>query len=260
MNKFSRDEWLVAGWGLATGFLLCLILVGGWPGPAADEAEYYGGNYPTEGISAYHQVPKSWGEMRAALLERTEEDPVALYTLALTVFTGALGTATFFLWRDTRRLAAGAEETSERQLRAYVMIESANVEDFKIGQIPSPTVIVKNSGHTPARDVTVWVSAGFDTFPLSIPIPRRPQAALPPAPIAPGGTLTFGPTRLPQGPLPKANMDMLRAGTHAIYLLGEIRYTDAFGHKRETDFLLFTGGPIGAVTKMGAYSEGNRIT
>lgn len=52
----------------------------------------------------------------------------------------------------------------------------------------------------------------------------------------------------------------LAAGTHAIYLAGEIRYLDAFEKARETQFVLFTGGPLGASDALAPYREGNRIT
>lgn len=57
-----------------------------------------------------------------SLLYRAYEDPVALFTLVLTVATVGLFAATYFLWRATRDLVVGADQTSERQLRAYVGI------------------------------------------------------------------------------------------------------------------------------------------
>jgi hypothetical protein len=173
--------------------------------------------------------------------------------------TIVLGFATVFLWLATRALVEGAEVNADRQLRAYVMIRDVIIDDFETDKIPRPRVTIKNSGLTPARNVTVWCTVGFDHYPHTLPLPRRPQDALPLTPIAPQGTYTTEP-KIKQGELTLATWAALEAGTHAIYVMGEIRYEDVFGQRRETDFLLFTGGPIGARDAMGAYKEGNRIT
>jgi hypothetical protein len=44
------------------------------------------------------------------------------------LFTAALSIATFFLWRATRNLVKGADDTAQRQLRAYVGIESIELK------------------------------------------------------------------------------------------------------------------------------------
>jgi hypothetical protein len=47
---------------------------------------------------------------------------------------------------------------------------------------------------------------------------------------------------------------------YAIYLVGEIRYEDAFGKKRETDFHLFCTREMVAEGSMASFHVGNRIT
>jgi hypothetical protein len=89
MNKVSRNERSGIAIGFSLGFVLCLIGIGFWPaGP--EEKHEYGANYGTEGHSTYYEISKTWGEWRAAMLERTSEDPVALYTLVLGISTVAL--------------------------------------------------------------------------------------------------------------------------------------------------------------------------
>jgi hypothetical protein len=68
----------------------------------------------------------------------------------LVVFTFLVFGATGLLWWTTRDLVRGAEDTAERQLRAYVLPEKAllvNIND------PTPHYIfhAKNYGQTPPR-------------------------------------------------------------------------------------------------------------
>jgi hypothetical protein len=65
-----------------------------------------------------------------------------------------LAAGTLFLWLATKRLVRGSEKTAERQLRAYVLVSSARVHDFGIERPPKVEVVIKNSGQTPAFDLS----------------------------------------------------------------------------------------------------------
>jgi hypothetical protein len=69
--------------------------------------------------------------------------------------------ATMALFWATWRLVNGAERTAERQLRAYVMIRTVTVTNLIIGGDPDAAVTIKNSGQTPASDMTHWARMGF---------------------------------------------------------------------------------------------------
>ncbi len=57
------------------------------------------------------------------------------------------------------------------------------------------------------------------------------------------------------------HVDDLKSGDAAIYVVGEIRYDDAFGINRITTYKFFTGGPIGFChSGMTAYEDGNDYT
>jgi hypothetical protein len=71
----------------------------------------------------------------------------------LTVFTVILAFSTIFLWVATRDLVESAEKATRRQLRAYVGIAEAKVENCTPGQILTFTFKVKNYGQTPAHDL-----------------------------------------------------------------------------------------------------------
>jgi hypothetical protein len=78
----------------------------------------------------------------------------------IAVFTVILALATLLLWRATRNLVRGAEGTAQRQLRAYVSLESGSVQhtsiDGQLGFIVS--VALKNYGVTPGYHFRTWMS------------------------------------------------------------------------------------------------------
>jgi hypothetical protein len=169
--------------------------------------------------------------------------------------------ATLALYVATRQLVVGAEKKAERQLRAYVMIEIVRLEGLEVGSCPRAVATVKNSGTTPARNVTHWSKLVFSKFPemadmaMALPNPKK----FPESPIAPGGKIILS-SGLDK-PIPDAAfLSALTSEQCAFYLIGEIRCEDAFGEKRETDFHLFCNGPAVATGAMSNYSIGNRIT
>jgi hypothetical protein len=172
-------------------------------------------------------------------VEYSEKFLIAFGTLIVAIFTVVLGVATAFLWRATRDLVSAADRTAERQLRAYVMVESVVIEDFGVGRIPKLKITIRNFGLTPVHQLTHWSTVGFDAFPHTVPFPVRDETPLPPMALAPSGKLITRPRE--QRELNLETWAALAAGTHAIYVIGEIRYEDAFGKRRETDFLLFSG-------------------
>jgi hypothetical protein len=149
--------------------------------------------------------------------------------------------------------------TTHAQLRAYVMVDAAALKGLRPGEKPIARLSIKNSGQTPALNLTHWCMMGFDKYPISHPIDTGEEdSQMPRRPLAPHAVIhtTATTDRL-------MNEDTLRAmgrGEFAIYVVGQIRYTDAFGKHRETDFLLFAGGPIGITGEMASYTTGNRIT
>jgi hypothetical protein len=64
----------------------------------------------------------------------TPEAVTAAATVVLAILTLTLALGTFGLWLATRRLVRGAEDTAERQLRAYVLFASL------LGRVPRATL------------------------------------------------------------------------------------------------------------------------
>jgi hypothetical protein len=62
-------------------------------------------------------------------------------------FTALLFVATFALWWSTRRLVKGADKNAERQLRAYVLVHSAELDNgIFSGQDNIATITLRNYG------------------------------------------------------------------------------------------------------------------
>lgn len=87
--------------------------------------------------------------------QRTTDDPVAAYTLVLTFATVVSAWSTFYLWRVTVKLVTGAEDTAQRQLRAYIACDDAFF--IKNSEASDAHFHVKfiNVGQTPAKNVTI---------------------------------------------------------------------------------------------------------
>jgi len=162
------------------------------------------------------------------------------------VFTLTLALATVLLWLATRELVKGAEDTAERQLRAYVYIIS---NDLYLMNNPngSTTVtikpILKVFGLTPAASIVpVW-------YVLTEPVPSSmtfsspnltPESILAaahdvsnvvetpgqdPAPTLPGKSIT----------LEKDDIEALKQGHKTLLVYGSISYEDVFGIARWTN-------------------------
>ena len=85
-------------------------------------------------------------------------------TLLIAIFTG-------LLWYTTHRLVKGAEDTAQKQLRAYLAVSEAKIVEIPDNQ---PTykenyvfIKVKNFGQTPATAIKYWVNIEVYEFPLT---------------------------------------------------------------------------------------------
>ena len=167
-----------------------------------------------------------------SLWVRTTSDPVALYTFVLAVFTAVLSVSTIGLWVKTDRLAKGAEESSERQLRAYISIKKARIKNVITGMKPQITLRIRNSGQTPAYDLTGHFSPGFYPYPVAESfLAEHPTASeISKSTIGPGQdldcTAEFG------SDFTENHVQALRAGQYAIYFVGIIEFVDAFNKSR----------------------------
>lgn len=218
---------------------------------------------PAHGYNNYcpgYVVAGAFLDSAAAFLKPYSDALTAIAGLIVAIFTATLWTTTRQMWRASVEQLRHSEVTAERQLRAYVMIEKAHIENLQIGKTPKARIVIKNWGQTPAYNVTHWCAVGFGPYPIppNNPLPGsdEEEVEMPPRPIAPGGDFHLwadGDCEINQ-----VRMNALKSGHYAIYVAGCVRYTDAFRRNRTTDFLLLAGGPIPLDGSLGGYPRGNR--
>jgi hypothetical protein len=113
------------------------------------------GNSSPSDEQAQHRGEEHSDWMHGFLCElKFGEWVTASLTLLLVVVTAALAVYTFGLWGETKNLAGDAAIKSEKELRAYVMVESIALETKKADT--TLIVTLKNYGNTPATKVRIW--------------------------------------------------------------------------------------------------------
>jgi hypothetical protein len=173
---------------------------------------------------------KEWGSFAwCRSLEWIDaERIIAIWTIILGIATCILGIATWRLWRSTDRLVKGAENTAERQLRAYVSIVGAHVKVVAADNNRSSikgNLQFKNSGQTPAYKFAPWAKiAVFDEGVESTEKDAAGQDAI----LGPGDTNQM---HILGAPVPEATIEAIRRGKKTIRIWGEVSYADAFGNE-----------------------------
>jgi hypothetical protein len=166
----------------------------------------------------------------------------AFATVAIAWFTFILKRSTDKLWDAGERQLAHSEDTARRQLRAYI---AAPVQS-EVRHFPLRTLSIlgfKNSGQTPAHDVSVWATSAVAVYPLE----ERPTA--PARTVGEGASVgVVGPSEPfhcefdPEAPVTKDEWEQVVAGKCAFFLYGELSYRDAFGKQHLTTFCRFYRG------------------
>lgn len=198
----------------------------------------------------------------AAVDQVTESNRLASVNVRLSLFVSLLtllGTI-FVGWTlmETRN-------TSRRELRAYVFAENSGVyaltkqvprsENGKVGS----TVVVRNSGQTPAYDVIHWSMLALHAVVNERELVIPPLETLHRTVVPPGGILKA--ERRLSIHLTRDQQASLKTGAMALYVYGRIEYTDAFGTRRYTDYrLAWAGWPLTDNISMTFCPEGNSAT
>jgi hypothetical protein len=158
----------------------------------------------------------------------------------IALFTVILGIATWLLWRATRALVIGAEDTSKRQLRAYVIIQGTRFE-IKNNRFISH-FIIKNTGQTPAHNLRtisntcVLLHPLSKEFDFSIPEPGEPSVGLLGASQEVASASSLGPSDTRKEEFDEASSD---EGWLRIYTYGTVSYFDIFNDPQWTNFCFY---------------------
>lgn len=104
--------------------------------------------------------------------------------------------------------------------RAYVSVSDADLSDVTSANAPTVAVNIKNTGRTPAYELTWRANFLFTKFPVSKEIKLDRKKVAPKFVLAPGGVLSYKWT------FPEWKMEwseMISKGDAAIFAIGEIR-------------------------------------
>jgi hypothetical protein len=165
------------------------------------------------------------------------------------VFTGALvvvGSFQLLVFglqaRRLRQTIETMDKTAERQLRAYVCFVTGGfvAQDRNTDYRYEVRPFVKNTGQTPAYEVFVSSRARLLPFPLpadvDLSVPDEPTAA---DNIGPGQSFFF--RAWLDRMLTNEEIAEITTGIgRKLYIYGTVRYKDAFGHRRYTNFCQFS--------------------
>jgi len=129
---------------------------------------------------------------------------------------------------QTRRQADIAEDTANRQLRAYLTIVGGYVEIMTNNNDIFAHINFRNSGQTPAYKFSVWYKINcfppdFDPFGDQEPPDKISQSI-----IGAGGDIHIFPRLTRHGSV----CDDIRAGKQHVFIWGRADYEDAFGCPR----------------------------
>ena len=178
------------------------------------------------------ETEKSYMRRFFKTVETYEKPLLVISTVLIAIFTVVLALATFFLWRSTRDLVRGAENTAERQLRAYVFVKSMELRYFGTTRPFEVAARVKNSGQTPAYHLRTRITATLAVFPIKefVSAPPTPGESI----LGPSDELEI--SNVSPRTLTADERGKTVNGEYAIYVYGEIDYVDAFGRTRHTRF------------------------
>lgn len=193
--------------------------------------------------------------------------PICGYRLKITDtllvgVTFLLFLATGALWVATAHLVEGAEDTAERQLRAYVSANPQTVHGFGSSQRISVDFSLQNHGQTPAFEIDHVFGMGVFANPLpeDFKFPPANRDVFNKSALFPRADMIswFNNDRI----LSSDEVRDIENDTDRFYIWGKITYRDAFGKLRHTNFSASAGGAQFAksvrATQSGAKDPGFR--
>lgn len=254
-------------------FFLCLLsflmfaeglswMMAGGLGPCLVEPEH---SQQAANDNHHHDCPTLIAGTRLNLqrgfewIKRDDNDKavVAGFTIVLAISTIGLWLATIKLWRAGETQRNLAEDTAERQLRAYVSVEAGgNGRQRKGARFEfKPTII--NNGLTPAEDVQILSKVGL-VPPI---IPSNFDYGLLPAPNP--SVTTIGPRQgrvhnlVYYRTITISERRKIVKGELAFHVYGTVSYTDVFKRRRLTNFSMVVFLPKRSLNAFWSYTQRN---
>ncbi|MGA7563766.1 MAG: hypothetical protein WBW55_11225 [Desulfobaccales bacterium] len=202
-------------------------------------------------------VDNSWAKFVSWVTDN-DKFMAAISVLVIAAFTVALFIATWLLWYS-------GEQHSERQLRAYALIDKITITNIANplpseikktyqatgAEITNPVmgphinIEIKNSGQTPVYKLEGWADTKILEYPLKshdIIKPIQPKAI-----SIIGRDAVRNLNIANEKPLTESEIKSLRDNSKAIYIYGEITYIDIFTKVHHTKFIYYHNGTVGPI-------------
>lgn len=176
---------------------------------------------------------------------------------ALFVYTRKAANAAKDSADAAKQTALTIRDTAERQLRAYVSVETYVPTDVDKRRMDGKYgLLVKNRGQTPAHKVRSWMAYTVREFPLAGPLTSNMES---------GSVAILAPAEeqviINDWPrVSEEDIAAVVAGSKAAYIFGEVLYEDVFGTARHTRFRLFQSGKGVSHQRLANYPEGNEAS
>jgi hypothetical protein len=196
--------------------------------PPHETGDAAGGGYATK-----NGFPVEKSRAREPQNSRSDDHAPEVTILGIKPGEWLLGIVTWMLWYATMRLVSGADNTSKRQLRAYVGVTNVFFETFVAGEI-SVLVRIKNFGTTPANNCATNVFLTISQVDGSDLPSRVRDGFARPCTLMPGDSINTV-CRFRAEICTQELIDFVTAGNRAIGVFGAIRYEDFAGDTQYTD-------------------------
>jgi hypothetical protein len=188
----------------ATGHCLSQDDIRAWTSWTSDSAWYIG------------ELANHW----AALI-------TALFTGILAIFAARLWRSTDKLWNVTNQTLTHTEQTSRKELRAYISVEPLGINEYAGHNYLIGHFRIRNIGKLPAKNVSIYSAIQLDNdgarkrFPIETP-------RVSPTVLQPGAEIEFG--SYAGYPIPADQLDSNEPVKLKgyLYVWGEVLYTDEF--------------------------------
>jgi len=160
---------------------------------------------------------------------------VAVFTAVLAIFTARLWRSSEKLWTVTNRSLENAEQTSRKELRAYVSVEPLGISDYAGHNLLVGRFKVRNIGKIPARDVSIYSTIGSDADAMRSEFPIG-TARISPTVLQPGAEMEFMSYEGYPVPADQLDADQPLKLAGYLYVWGEVLYSDDLNTMGWTSF------------------------
>jgi hypothetical protein len=200
----------------------------------------------------------NYWERFVCYVEARDKFFTAFSTIIIAGFTICLAFATVFLYFATKNLVDGADDTAQRQLRAYIGLHGMETTVYpfeKGGYAFIAHAELRNYGQTPAYDLTVKSNVKIDTL-ENVPFDDLPGLERGVPSIAfrdVGFHVNVG------WPISEEDKIALYERKKVFFFWGKVDYRDAFNKWHHFTFRLVSGQiatGTGGVYTMGPYGTG----